>query len=91
MGKRNPQKTRPVICRFVSRIKRDEMIGNRRKMKDLPAYKNRVYINEDLTNLRYRLLSYAKELPMVERVSVKNEKLYCSLKDKEANNNSKRR
>ena len=52
VGKQKQGKPRPTICRFTSRMKKDDLVKNRKKLKDIPAYKATVFINEDLTTLR---------------------------------------
>jgi hypothetical protein len=81
MGKRSQGKPRPVICRFVARHKKEELIKNRKKLKDFPEYKGVVYINDDLTPLRYKIMSYAKSLPNVKQTNAHNGKIYCTKTD----------
>ena len=81
LGRVKPGSTRPVICRFVARHKRDLMIYNRKKLKDIPEYSGKVYINDDLTPLRSKMMGYAKSLPNVKRVNSNNGKIYCNTDD----------
>ena len=39
-----------IIYRFVRRSVRDDIMSNRKKLKDIPQYRSKVYINEDLTS-----------------------------------------
>ncbi|XP_076449959.1 flavin-containing monooxygenase 1-like [Babylonia areolata] len=59
-GSRTPQHTRPrpMIVRFLSRRKKDEVLANRRKLKGNPQ---KISIAEDLTSLNFKLLKEAKE------------------------------
>ena len=55
---------RPIICRFTARHKKDELMKNKKKLKDMPSHKGKTYINEGLTNLRYKLsISLCKVSP----------------------------
>ncbi|KAL7392396.1 hypothetical protein ABVT39_024269 [Epinephelus coioides] len=54
-GVKKQRKMRPVIVRFVSRRKKADLI----KLKEKDTYK-KVFICEDLTNMRYKLFRYAK-------------------------------
>ena len=82
IGKTMQRKPRAVICRFINRSIKDDLILNRKKLKDIPTYKGTVFINEDLTTLRYKLMTYAKSVPNVDRINSRNGKLYCNLRDK---------
>ena len=72
---------RSVICRFVSRQTKDKVMKGRKKLKDLPDTKGKVYVNEDLTPLCSTLLSYAKSLDQVQRVNSANGRIHCNLTD----------
>ena len=43
----------PIIVRFLSRKKKDELLTNRRKLKGIGK---KIAIREDLTSLNYKLL-----------------------------------
>ena len=49
---------RPIIVRFLSRKKKDDVLTNRRKLK---GSDKKIAIGEDLTSLNYKLLKEAKE------------------------------
>ena len=72
--------TRAIICKFVSRQTKSELMKNRRNLKDKPGY-DRVYVNEDLTQLRKRLLDTVKRCPRVSRANTKDGKIFCNLRD----------
>ena len=55
--------TRPVIVKFISRRKRREVMVAK---KNLRTSHPNVYINDDLTVLRAKLLHYVKAQPDVE-------------------------
>ena len=63
LGKRisiNGGKPRPIIARFVSYKKRNEILFAKAKLKNSETYSN-VFISEDLTPLRSKLLQYVKK------------------------------
>lgn len=77
----NGTSPRPVLCKFISRRVKDKLVKNRAKLKDIPEAKGKIYINEDLTTLRAKLLSYAKSLDNVKRVSSSNGRIHCNTVD----------
>ena len=74
-------KRRYILCKMTSRTAANKMISARKRLKDIPECASKVYINEDLTPLRSRLLGYAKSLSMVKRVSTKNGRIFCNIAD----------
>ena len=54
------RKPRPVIARFVSFKKRNEILFSKSKLKNSAEFQN-VFISEDLTPLRFKLLQYVKK------------------------------
>ena len=71
VGKLVPGNVRPrtVLCKFVSRRPKDRLMKRRKMLKDIPQFKGKVFINEDLTSLRAQLLSYVKDLPNVKELA----------------------
>ena len=67
--------SRPVIVRFVSRRKRTEIM---RKKKVLREKTDKIYINDDLTPLRAKLLKYVKGLPNTDKVWTVDGKIMCT-------------
>ena len=67
--------SRPVIVRFVSRRKRTEIM---RKKKVLREKNNKIFINDDLTPLRAKLLAYIKNLQITEKVWTVDGKIRCT-------------
>lgn len=59
---------RPVIVRLCHRKKKDEIMRNKKKLKDR---QRKVYINEDLTFLRAKMMSLVKEQETVKNVSTR--------------------
>ena len=55
IGKENPRFARQIICKFVSRQPKELVMKNRFKIKGTD-----IFINEDLTPLRSKLLNYIK-------------------------------
>ena len=54
------RKPRPVIARFASFKKRNEILFAKSKLKNSAEFQN-VFISEDLTPLRFKLLQYVKK------------------------------
>lgn len=54
-----------IIVKFCSRKTKNIIMIKKKNLRDMQGY-NRVFINEDLTGLRQRLLGYVKSLPNVE-------------------------
>ena len=66
--------SRPVLVRFVSRKSKVTIMKSKRNLKD----KNpRVFINDDLTSLRSRLLGYIKSIDNVEKAWTIDGRIYC--------------
>ena len=68
-----PDSTRGEVHYFKGR--------NITKLKNNSTYSGKVFLNNDLTRLRVRLVGYVKSLPNVKRVSVNNGKRYCNTDD----------
>eukprot|EP00745_Piridium_sociabile_P013195 TRINITY_DN19706_c0_g1_i16.p1 TRINITY_DN19706_c0_g1~~TRINITY_DN19706_c0_g1_i16.p1 ORF type:complete len:305 (+),score=50.15 TRINITY_DN19706_c0_g1_i16:138-1052(+) len=78
-NKPSPQsKSRPVIIRFLSRKKKDEVLSKRRNLKGNPG---RVAVGEDLTYLNYRLLKDAKQHSATMDAWSSNGKVIAKLKN----------
>jgi hypothetical protein len=77
----NMGKPRPILCKFVSRMKFDEVMANKKKMKDLPQYKGKVFVNEDITPLRAKMVKYAKDQKNVKAVYTVRGIIKCVLHD----------
>ena len=57
--------SRAIIVKFVSRKKRQEVVMKNKNLKGKAAF-SKVYVNDDLTVLRQRLLGYVKSLECVD-------------------------
>ena len=58
--RRNKENPRPIIARFVSYKKRNEFLTNKRELKNIEG-RQHVFVCEDLTPLRYKLLKYMQK------------------------------
>ena len=73
-------KPRQCMVRFIARRKRDELYQARFKLKGKASYKG-VFVNEDLTPLRYAVLMAAKNAPGVKQVTSRNGNISCKMHD----------
>lgn len=78
-GRKPARGSRPVLVKFVSRRTRNEIMTSKKNLKNKPNYE-RVFINDDLTPLRARLLGYVKKIPGVERAFALDGRIHCHLK-----------
>ena len=69
---------RPVLVKFVSRRKRSEVM-EKKSLKGRDGYQN-VYINDDRTSLRAKLLALAKRLDDVDKAWTVGESIHCTKK-----------
>ena len=67
----------PIIVRFVRRESKIQMMANKKKLKD---QKKEVYIQEDLTHLRSKMLWAVKKNEGTEAAWVRDGKIHCILK-----------
>ena len=58
--RRNNENPRQIIARFVSYKKRNEFLTNKRELKNIEG-RQHVFVCEDLTPLRYKLLKYMQK------------------------------
>jgi hypothetical protein len=75
-GGRGPK---PILVKFVSRRKRNEVMRAKKNLKGKENYKN-VFINDDITPLRARLLGYVKRMEVVERAWTVDGRIHCTVK-----------
>ncbi|KAK7501735.1 hypothetical protein BaRGS_00007166 [Batillaria attramentaria] len=68
--------SRPVLVKFMSRRKRREVMEKKKQLKGEEGCE-RIYINDDLTPLRARLLGYVQRLDGVERAWTVDGRVYC--------------
>lgn len=74
------RKPRQMLVRFVTRDLKFKIFTNKKKLKD-DASLSKVYINEDLTLLRMKLLQYVKKLENVNAAFTRDGKVQCIMKD----------
>ena len=66
--------------RFVSRKKRKEVMQKKKVLKDKPEYAG-VYVFDDLTTLRAKMLYYLKKkVPVVENAWTIDGRIHCTKK-----------
>ncbi|KAL8591286.1 hypothetical protein ACOMHN_060588 [Nucella lapillus] len=68
--------TRPILVKFVSRRKRRLVMEKKKNLKGKTGYE-RVFVNDDLTPLRARLLGFVKRLDQVERAWTVDGRILC--------------
>ena len=68
--------SRPILVKFVSRRTRNEVNAKKKNLKGKDGYQ-RVFINDDITPLRARLLGYVKGLGCVERAWTIDGRIHC--------------
>ena len=71
--------SRPVIVRFISRAKKMEVMTLKKTLKNKDGYKD-IFMHEDITRLRSKLLHYVKSLPYIGRTWTKDGLIYCKRK-----------
>lgn len=62
LGKKEDGKARPIIVKFVSRMKRNELLSKRKAL-----FGSSIYINEDLTKLNRHVLGVIKKTASTRR------------------------
>ena len=70
---------RAIIVRFVSRKKRAELMKAKKELNNINDMKG-IFVNDDLTPLRARLLGYIKELDQVARAWTVDGRIYAAKK-----------
>ena len=77
---RKKRKGRPILVIFVSRKKRKEVMQKKKVLKDKPEYAG-VYVFDDLTTLRAKMLYYLKKkVPVVENAWTIDGRIHCTKK-----------
>ena len=84
-GSRNPK--RPVLCKFISRSKKEAVMKGKKKLKanEDDLFKH-VYVNEDLTLLRAKLFIFARNHPNVKGATTIEGRILCWLKSGSGDN-----
>ena len=73
-----PRPPRMVLVRFASREVKYELLRNKKNLKDIPDLKG-IFIGEDLTPLRAKLLRKVKSLPNVKNANTKDGIIHCNM------------
>ena len=71
---RQQGEARPVIVRFVSRRKKAELLRSKALLRNHDTHRN-IFVNEDLTHLRYRLFKCARE--KCQHTFIRDGKVIC--------------
>ena len=78
LGKKSGDKSRQTFVQITTRRKRDALYNARFSLKGKDGCDG-IYINEDLTPMRYAVLRAAKRSEMVKRVSTKHGNVICKM------------
>ena len=78
-GQNSKRGPRPVIVRFISRNKKMQVMSLKKNLQTKQGYKN-IFIFEDITRLRSKLLYHIKNLPGIGRAWTKDGQIYCRKK-----------
>ena len=70
---------RPILVKFVSRRKMREVMEKKKSLKGKDGYQ-KVYINDDLTPLRAKLLALVKGLDNVDKAWTVGGSIHCTKK-----------
>lgn len=81
---RKGERPRNIICRFVSRQTRYALMQNRKNLKNKEGF-GRVYVNDDLTQMRQKLFGIVRQCDRVARASTKDGKIYCNMRGGQPN------
>ena len=74
------RKGRPILVRFLSRKKRKEVMQKKKVLKDKREYAG-VYVFDDLTTLRAKMLYYLKKkVPVVQNAWTIDGRIHCTKK-----------
>ena len=74
IGKKMRTKPRPIIAKFVRRDTKTAIMRNKSNLKGLDGYKS-VFVNDDLTTMRSKLVYELKRDESVTRVWTMNGKI----------------
>jgi hypothetical protein len=87
-GQKQEGKCRPILVKFVSRRSKTNVMKKKSSLKGKELYK-RVYLNDDLTPLRMRLLRLVKKIDGVERASTTPDgRIRCEMKKRPGQTNA---
>jgi hypothetical protein len=77
LGVKRPGQNRQIIVRFMNRTLKIKFLSGRKNLKNTD-YKN-VFINEDLTKLRFKLFQMVRKCEEVKSASTRDGKIICYL------------
>ena len=80
IGPKRQGEARQIIARFVYREPRFQLLKNRADLRKTERFKN-IYISEDLTQLKFKLLYYVKKQGNVKSLFSKEGRIHCTLDD----------
>jgi hypothetical protein len=80
LGKKLPDKKRQIIVRFTNRIVRNKILMACRELKNSEKYKD-VFVYEDLTQLRFKLMQMARKCDGVKSMYTRDGKIHCVLRN----------
>lgn len=78
LGRRG-QRPRNIICRFVSRQTKSELMKKRKELKGKEGFQG-VFINDDLTQMRQKLFGIVRQCDGVSRANTNDGKIYCTMR-----------
>lgn len=73
-------KPRTIIARFCTRDMKLQILVHKKGLKGSAKY-GKVFIQEDLTTMRFKLLRFTKDLECVKTVATREGKIVCFLKN----------
>ena len=79
LGVKRPGQNRQIIVRFMNRTLKIKFLSGRKNLKNTD-YKN-VFINEDLTKLRFKLFQMVRKCEEVKSASTRDGKIICYLQN----------
>ena len=79
LGVKRPGQNRQIIVRFMNRTLKIKFLSGRKNLKNTD-YKN-VFINEDMTKLRFKLFQMVRKCEEVKSASTRDGKIICYLQN----------
>ena len=67
-GKKKPRKTRDIIVQFRSKTVKDQFLQQKKKLNNETSAEARIYLNDDLTEFRQKLLFDARQLAKRQKI-----------------------
>ena len=81
LPQRNTQRPRPIIAKFVRREKKTEVMKAKKNLKSKQEYKG-VYIDDDLTQMRGKIMKALREDSNIKRCWSIDGKIFCRVLEK---------